>query len=885
MGGVGNLAGNAEGLISLIPDVSSLPQWFKVPTSFVVINKDGFIEFSSNITAADIQNNSGSSLNIFKEEFIRMYNLEHKMKQVFFGRVVEQTLYIKDERDIKVPVLLSVFPLRISTNEISHALIVIRNNRLVAKTLMENQRLRALLQGLNHVTEVINNFRTSNYEVYRSLVIKMANAMGVDYCSIHEITQENQVLTRHWWSRTDSCVYPLRKEETKEIIEQLKEEGIIKDRPIPGAVLIPIVIDDSCWGFLMTVKTEGYWVNSEIDFLYSLASIMGIITARIITQRLLRQSENKYRAMIENQADMVFTVDSGGNFTFTNSVCTQLTGYLPEEALKMNLGDVVLPQYWSIIQENFRKRYKGMLIAPYQVEIAARDGTRIPLEVHTSLLPLQHDDDTPISDVVVVARDLTERKKLEARLRESELRYRTYIETSPDAFFSFDYNGYFMFVNKATEDITEYSREKLIGMNISEIIAPEFKDIVFKNIKQRIEKDIPIDPYEIEIITANNNRVQLEVRPGNLRDSECRIIGTISIGRDVTERNKSREELSYLSQFDVLSNLYNRRYFDNKMLQLEEDYTYPVGILVCDINGLKLINDTLGHQNGDSLIQTLGSIIKEISFPKYTAARIGGDEFAVIMPGADTDQIDEFAHLLKSRISEYNTLDRGLYLSVAIGTSIRRLPDISMDIVFRNADNAMYRAKLFEQRSARNTIIRTLESALTVRDHMTEEHAERLKDMVLGFGELLDMSAEELDNLALLAVTHDIGKIGVPDEILFKKGPLTTYEWEIMKSHSEIGYRIAIESKALSSIADYILYHHEHWNGKGYPMGLKGEEIPLVCRILAIIDAYDAMINDRPYRKALSPDVAIQELLTDRGTKFQPELLDRFLVYLQGEHP
>ena len=139
------------------------------------------------------------------------------------------------------------------------------------------------------------------------------------------------------------------------------------------------------------------------------------------------------------------------------------------------------------------------------------------------------------------------------------------------------------------------------------------------------------------------------------------------------------------------------------------------------------------------------------------------------------------------------------------------------------------------------------------------------------------MPSRQLNNLDLLAQVHDLGKLGIPDSILFKEVPLTDEEWEIMRTHPEKGYRIAISSFDLLDIADLILKHHERWGGEGYPLGLKGRDIPIECRILSIVDTFDAMTSNRPYRKALSKDTAIAELKRCAGTQFDPNLVKIFL--------
>jgi HD-GYP domain-containing protein (c-di-GMP phosphodiesterase class II) len=174
--------------------------------------------------------------------------------------------------------------------------------------------------------------------------------------------------------------------------------------------------------------------------------------------------------------------------------------------------------------------------------------------------------------------------------------------------------------------------------------------------------------------------------------------------------------------------------------------------------------------------------------------------------------------------------------------------------------------------------------ALEARDFITEGHAVRLQGYVTGLATAIRMPMRSVSDLNLLAKFHDIGKVGVRDSILFKAGALTTEEAVEMQRHTEIGHRIAQSAPDLAPIADWILKHHEWWNGSGYPLGLKGKEIPLECRILAIADAYDAMTSDRPYRKAMAHDSAVSELKRFAGVQFDPELVRNFLGFLENNH-
>ena len=189
----------------------------------------------------------------------------------------------------------------------------------------------------------------------------------------------------------------------------------------------------------------------------------------------------------------------------------------------------------------------------------------------------------------------------------------------------------------------------------------------------------------------------------------------------------------------------------------------------------------------------------------------------------------------------------------------------------------MYTHKLVEHQSVHSAIISSLEKALEERDYETEAHVKRIKKLALKLGKELNLSEETLDEVVLLAALHDIGKIFIADSIILKPTSLTKEEWQAIKRHPEVGYRIAASSAELASIAKGILYHHEWWDGKGYPKGLAGESIPLISRIISIVDAYDAMTNDRPYRKALSTEKAIEELKRCAGTQFDPTLVNKFI--------
>lgn len=347
------------------------------------------------------------------------------------------------------------------------------------------------------------------------------------------------------------------------------------------------------------------------------------------------------------------------------------------------------------------------------------------------------------------------------------------------------------------------------------------------------------------------------------------------------ELRASEERYRHLSITDSLTGLHNRTYFEQEMHRLEAEKCVPVGIVLCDVDGLKLVNDTLGHNAGDELLLAAARMLKETYPGEGAVARIGGDEFAMLLPGSDETTTERVCSEFRDAVDRYNAANPERPLSASIGFAARSDTSKSMSDLFKEADDNMYREKLHRSRSTRSVIVQTLMKAMEARDFITEGHLDRLENLVARVAAAIGLPERNITDLRLLARFHDIGKVGIPDRILMKPGALTPEEIEEMRLHCEIGLRIAQSVPDLASISDWILKHHEWWNGQGYPLGLKGEEIPLECRILAIVDAYDAMTSDRPYRKALTHEQAVCELKRCAGTQFDPDLVQKVVQILE----
>ncbi len=343
----------------------------------------------------------------------------------------------------------------------------------------------------------------------------------------------------------------------------------------------------------------------------------------------------------------------------------------------------------------------------------------------------------------------------------------------------------------------------------------------------------------------------------------------------------SEEKLYYLSYHDQLTGLYNRFYFEAKLKQLDDKSEYPLTVIAADINGLKLLNDTLGHDAGDRLLKNTADILNESLSHSGILARVGGDEFSAILPLTGKEESECLARQVRYRVAHYNQHNPDLPLSLSLGVATAEKQGKTLKKTFKEAEDLMFRDKLQHDNYARRDVVQSLMTALADRDFITQGHIQRVEKISLAMGEIINLDAGQLAKLALLAQVHDLGKVGIPDHILFKPGSLSKDEWTVMKQHSEKGYRIASSSSDLEGVADLILKHHEHWDGSGYPLGLKGEAIPVECRILNIADAYDSMTNNRPYQKAVSSDKAVDIIIKGAGKQFDPDLVRIFVTIIK----
>jgi diguanylate cyclase (GGDEF)-like protein len=381
-----------------------------------------------------------------------------------------------------------------------------------------------------------------------------------------------------------------------------------------------------------------------------------------------------------------------------------------------------------------------------------------------------------------------------------------------------------------------------------------------------------------EKLIGENSDLQREVLERNLQLEETTAAlkqFNIMLEEEINERTKREEEISYLSYYDRLTGLYNRRFYEVEIKRLDTERNLPISIIMGDVNRLKLINDAFGHDKGDELLQKAALAIKDACRTDDIVARWGGDEFVILLPKTNSIEAEEIVGRIKDLYSdEYVNAVR---LSISFGWDTKKNTDEDILKVLKNAEDYMYKHKLLEYEGMRGNIIDTIIKTLHEKNPREEQHAKRVSTICQSIGKAMGFSEIEISKLKIVGLLHDIGKIAIEEGILNKPGRLTRYESDEIRRHPDIGYRILSSSHEMLELAEDILAHHERWDGTGYPKGLKGKAIPRIARIITLADSYDAMTSERPYRKTLSEQAVLMEIRKNSGKQFDPEIARVFI--------
>ncbi len=441
-----------------------------------------------------------------------------------------------------------------------------------------------------------------------------------------------------------------------------------------------------------------------------------------------------------------------------------------------------------------------------------------------------------------------------------------------------DARGMIEMLNGVAERLTGWTTKQAAGHHYKEVFVLSHEQPGF-TIKDPIEDALLTNEVQelgnhAMLTSRQGASYYLEDSAAPIRDEQGNAVGVVLVFRDVTDKKEQRKKIEFLSFHDSLTGLYNRRYFEEEMQRVDASGVLPVSIILGDVNSLKLTNDIFGHAFGDMLLETVSEVLRNVFTSRDVIARWGGDEFVILMPGATAAQAEAAILAVTEAFSKEQI--RAIRGSISMGYATKADAEEPISRVLTTAEENMYSVKSLSRDDVRSRAIDAITTSLYESSGREKEHAERVSELSVLLGRALGLSEVKLKKLKEVARLHDIGKIVLEPSILNKNHLLTLEEWNEVKRHPIIGYRILNSFDDTVDLAESVLAHHEQWDGSGYPKGLKGEEIPLLARIIAVVESFERMTHDSDNTKARTKEEALAELRENAGRQFDPMLAELF---------
>jgi len=649
------------------------------------------------------------------------------------------------------------------------------------------------------------------------------------------------------------------------------------------------------------------------------AGVEGIfvdITERKKTEKAFQKSQKEFASLFKSNPEALVYLDEKGIISDANFRFCKLFGYSLKEIKGRNIDDGVIHPS-DKIKEGKRLTVKGLKgYLNYETIRKKKDGTLFPVSISATPLVV---DGQPKGEIGIYI-DITERKRNEilqqvlyniSKAANSPISIKKLYKTiHKELSIIIDTTNFYIALADEKEDkisfpyyvdekdddfpILNFSTSNTLTTYVIKTGKPllndnsQYEEMISQGILSPWGSTTPQSiwlgvPLKIEDKVIGAMVIQSYTNPNLYSEGDIKLMEFVSSQvATAIERKQTEEKIKHLSFHDALTGLYNRAYFEEELERYNFPRYYPLSIVMLDVNGLKVINDTFGHSEGDRLLQHLSQVLTSVSRQGDILARIGGDEFAILLPSTSIEEAHNFCERIKQACQQDKIEPIYLRLNISLGHTTQEGEYKDTATLLKEVDKKMYQDKLFNGKSREKHFLEAFRTILAERDPHTSDHAQRLQELALSLGKRVGLTEYQLGNLKLLALLHDIGKIGIPDSILFKTYILTPSEWEKMREHSRIGYRMAKNIPDFATIAQEILYHHEHWDGTGYPEGLKGEKIPLLSRIISIVDTYDVMQSRRPYKGPISKTKALKEIKRCAGTQFDPQLVEIFLKIVKN---
>jgi len=616
---------------------------------------------------------------------------------------------------------------------------------------------------------------------------------------------------------------------------------------------------------------------SEI-FVVSLLTTFGVVF--LINKRVsaeISEVKDHFELIFNLSPDVtLITRFDDGLIVNYNNRFLELSGYSREEVMGKSINELNVYEKDTGRQDMLTRLNENGFCKNIDTKFRCKDGHNILCIVSAEKINLNNS-----LHIISIIRDITDRKKAEDALKSSEEKYRLLTEFASDVIWVLNLtNQKFTYMSPSILLLRGFTVEESMNESLEESMTSESFVIVNDAITRNMDEFIanPKDCTDF-IIQAkqpckNGDIIWIEIS-AKFRYNTDRDIEIVGVSRNIEKRKLIENQILYLSYHDEMTGLYNRRFYEEELKRLDNVKNYPLVLIMADINGLKLNNDAFGHQTGDLLIKKISSILKKECQEDEIVARIGGDEFVILLPRTVEEKAKNLIEHLEIAIN--NEKIDNVILSMSFGYSLKQNSSEDINEVFKKAEEDMYKHKLSESSYIKSKTIDIIINLLYQKNNCEKINSKRVSEICEAIANTLNFETSNVNELKTAGLMHDIGKIGIRETIFNKSEKLCDEEWDEIKRHPEIGYRILSSSNEFSKIAEYILEHHERWDGNGYPRGLKGEELCVEARIIAIADSYVAMTSEKNYRNILSKEEALNEISRCSGTQFDPQLATLFL--------
>lgn len=641
-------------------------------------------------------------------------------------------------------------------------------------------------------------------------------------------------------------------------------------------ILIYFVFSDSIneqFIFAVNIIVVPLFIGAIIVLKYIMIMQDKKLSEHVRYQHQLRLKDTRFAKDIDKVQTYVWEIDRTGMLKYVSDSIEDVLGYKPSELINKHpiwfLNPKPLQEDFKNITFDAISNHKS--IASLENPVISKDGQTI--WVVSGILPV-FDRNGFLTGLQGFDINVTEAKDVEVALIKSERKFRTLFETMGEAFVLHEavcdeegnlVNYRVLEVNEAYEQQSGLKEKDIVNQLITDIFNVD-KAPFFEKYEQVFKTGESVN------FTRYFGPLKKYFRVSIFKPLEGHF-GTIF--SDITEQTTMKATIEHLSYHDKLTGLYNRRYYEEQLPLLTTKENMPLSVLLCDLNALKLANDAFGHKMGDQVIQTAAEILVNHKPPNSMAARIGGDEFAVLMPKTSFE--DAVLVMKDMKDKSINKELSHIFLSMSFGLSTLENSEQSFDMVYRKAENKLYAFKLKEGQHVRQNILTTIIDNLHKFYLNEASHAKQVSTLSLSLGKAVGLSRMELSTLKQVALYHDIGKIGVDKDILNKANHLSDIERLDVERHPEIGYRILSSLPNKAHLAEHVLNHHENIDGSGYPRQLTAKHISKFSKIIRICESYDTMICEQPYKIALSKQAALKALKDGIGTLYDEHLTQTFI--------